>query len=146
MLNERYLTDVLHQAGLRATAQRMAIYKLLMQTNTHPSVNDIYSQLKEHFPTLSLATVYNTLNVLMEMGFVNALGSIGDDKVHLDGNLTPHINLACVKCHEIIDLQSELVEKMNAEIHQKSGYKVMGERVLYYGICPRCRRTTSACR
>lgn len=131
--------DIIRKAGLRATPQRIAICEYLIGTDSHPTANDIYVHLKDRFPSLSLATIYNTLDVMVGMGYVNALGSIGDDKVHFDGNVSPHINLACTKCHKIIDLQSELVAQLDSEIDQNSGYRVLGARVLYYGICPQCQ-------
>ncbi len=133
--------DVLHQAGMRATPQRIAICEFLAGTNAHPTSNDIYEQLKSRYPSLSLATIYNTLEVLAGMGYVNVLGSIGDDKVHFDGNTSPHVNLACIKCHKIVDIQSDYVDQMNSEIFQNSGYRIFGARVLYYGICPQCQST-----
>ncbi len=131
--------DIIRKAGLRATPQRIAICEYLIETDSHPTATDIYMKLKDRFPSLSLATIYNTLDVMVGMGYVNALGSIGDDKVHFDGNVSPHINLACTKCHKIIDLQSELVAQLDSEIDQNSGYRVLGARVLYYGICPQCQ-------
>lgn len=133
--------DVLHQAGMRATPQRIAICDFLARTDTHPTSNDIYEQLKSRYPSLSLATIYNTLEVLVGMGYVNALGSIGDDKVHFDGNTSPHVNLACIQCHKIVDVQSDLVDQLDSEINQNSGYRVLGARVLYYGVCPQCQST-----
>lgn len=133
-------SQLLHQAGLRVTPQRIAICEMLIHTEAHPTANDIYSELKDQYPSLSLATIYNTLDVLVGMGAVNALGSIGDDKVHFDGNTAPHINLACVKCHKIVDLPSPNIMAMDDEIHQHSGYQVLGSRVLYYGICPDCQK------
>jgi len=133
--------DIIRKAGLRATPQRIAICEYLIETDSHPTANDIYMKLKDRFPSLSLATIYNTLDVMVGMGYVNALGSIGDDKVHFDGNISPHINLACIKCHKIIDLKSELVAQLDSEIDQISGYRVLGARVLYYGTCPQCQST-----
>jgi len=135
--------DVLHQAGMRATPQRIAICELLAGTNTHPTSNDIYEQLKSRYSSLSLATIYNTLDILVGMGYVNVLGSIGDDKGHYDGDTSPHVNLACIKCHRIVDIQSDLVDQLDSEINQNSGYRVLGARVLYYGICPHCQSTSS---
>lgn len=135
------IIDLLHRAGLRATPQRVAICELLTITDTHPTSIEIYEQLKELYPSLSLATIYNTLDVLVEMGYVNMLGSIGDDNVHFDGNISPHVNLACIHCHKIIDLQSDLVDQLDSEINQNSGYRVLGARVLYYGVCPQCQST-----
>lgn len=139
-MNANYL-DALRRAGLRVTQQHIAICELLYRSDTHPTSNDIYQQLKERYPSLSLATIYNTLDVLVGMGYVNVLGSIGDDKVHFDGNTSPHVNLACIKCHKIVDLQSDLIDQLDSEINQNSGYRVLGARVLYYGICPQCQST-----
>jgi len=139
-MNINYL-DALHRAGFRVTPQRIAICEILAGTDTHPTSNDIYKQLKERYPSLSLATIYNTLDVLMGMGYVNVLGSIGDDKVHFDGNTSSHVNLACIRCQKIVDLQSDLVDQLDSEINQNSGYRVLGARVLYYGFCPQCQST-----
>jgi Fur family transcriptional regulator, peroxide stress response regulator len=131
--------QALRIAGLRVTPQRIAICKLLAETDTHPTANEIYSELKDLYPSMSLATIYNTLDVLVAKGTVNALGSIGDDRVHFDGNTSPHINLACIHCHKIIDISSDYVELMNIEINKHSGYHLLGSRVLYYGVCPACQ-------
>jgi Fur family peroxide stress response transcriptional regulator len=134
-------TALLHKAGLRVTPQRLAICQLLAETKSHPTANEIFLQLKERFPSISLATIYNTLDVLVGMGVVNALGSIGDGKVHFDGDTSPHINLACMFCHTIIDVESSYVNQIDADIADNSGYRLLGSRVLYYGICPDCQKT-----
>ncbi len=138
-MEKQGILDVLHKAGLRATPQRIAICELLLESHTHPTANEIYMDLKEKYPSLSLATIYNTLDVLVGIGLVNTLGSIGDDKVHFDADLNPHINLACVKCHEIIDTTSSFIDQLSLEINNKSGYKIFGSRILYYGYCPNCQ-------
>jgi Fur family peroxide stress response transcriptional regulator len=132
--------EKLHKAGLRVTPQRIAICRFIGETETHPTASEIFDHLKKEYPSMSMATVYNTLDVLVAAGAVNALGSIGDDKVHFDGNISPHINLACMRCHRIIDVDSEFVEQLNTEIIHHSGYQVLGSRVMYYGICPECQK------
>lgn len=141
MANEYNFVEILHKAGMRITPQRLAICKLITETDSHPTANNIYLELKKQYPSLSLATVYNTLDVLVAIGAVNMLGSIGDDKVHFDGNTIPHINLACVRCHKIVDVSSDLINQMDTEINQNSGYRLLGSRVLYYGICPECQKS-----
>lgn len=133
-------TNSLHRAGLRITPQRIAICKVLAENKDHPSAGDLYDALKVDYPSISLATIYNTLDVLVGLGLVNALGSIGDDKVHFDADTHPHINLACTKCHKITDLPSNFVDQLDQEISRQSGYQLMGSRLLYYGICPRCQQ------
>lgn len=118
----------------------MAVCQYLSETQTHPTAQQIYAQLKPDHPSLSLATVYNTLEALVELGTINALGSAGDDAVHYDADIEPHVNLACVSCHRVIDLPSEHVHALDDEIASISGYDLLGARVMYYGLCPECQR------
>ena len=133
------LASTLQQSGMRLTPQRMAICKLLADSKEHPSAAMIYEELRPQFQSLSLATVYNTLETLVGLGLVNVLGHVGDDHVHYDADLEPHVNLACVACHSIVDIPSENIDHLNNEITQASGYKLLGSRVLYYGLCPECQ-------
>lgn len=135
----QHLTHTLQQAGMRLTPQRIAICKLLAETGEHPAATAIHEQIRAQFPSLSLATVYNTLDTLVSLGAVNVLGHAGDDHVHYDANMEPHVNLACVRCHKISDIPSEHVHHLDSEITQASGYKLLGARVLYYGLCPTCQ-------
>jgi Fur family peroxide stress response transcriptional regulator len=139
MSNLPTLTSALHQAGMRLTPQRSAICELLTNSNEHPTAAIIYEELRPQFPSLSLATVYNTLDMLVSLGAVNVLGHAGDDHVHYDADLEPHVNLACISCHRIVDIPSEHIQHLNSEITQASGYKLLGSRVLYYGVCPECQ-------
>jgi Fur family peroxide stress response transcriptional regulator len=75
----------------------------------------------------------------VQLGVLNALGSAGDDAVHYDADLRPHINLACVSCHRVIDLPSEHIQNMEQEVVRTSGYRLLGVRMLYYGLCPDCQ-------
>ena len=133
------LTSSLKKSGLRLTATRTAICEYLAQTSEHPTAARIYDDLKGQYPSLSLATVYNTLDVLVSMGVVNVLGHAGDGNSHFDANIQPHINLACLNCHSIIDYPSEEPSKMEELISAESGYKLLGSRVMYYGLCPICQ-------
>jgi Fur family peroxide stress response transcriptional regulator len=110
------------------TPQRLAIYRLLLDTERHPTAQMIYEELQPQFPSLSLATVYNTLEKLVETGVVNALGAAGDSAVHYDGDTEPHVNLACISCHLVIDLPSQHVQALDQEVAASSGYQLLGAR------------------
>ncbi len=133
------LTATLKQARMRITPQRIAICKLLSESDEHPTASMIYEQVRAQYPSLSLATVYNTLEALVGLGAVNVLGHAGDDHVHYDADTSPHINLACVSCHKIVDVESLQVASIDSEISRASGYKLLGARVMYYGLCPKCQ-------
>jgi Fur family peroxide stress response transcriptional regulator len=138
------LITTLRQARMRITPQRIAICKLLTETDTHPTAGMIYEQVRAQYPSLSLMTVYNTLNTLVELGVVNALGHVGDDNVHYDVDLSPHINLACIACHKIVDIPFPQIHNFDNELSSASGYKLLGARLMYYGLCPECQKTTRA--
>lgn len=136
------LTTTLQQAGLRITPQRIAICRLLSETDTHPTAAMIYKHVRAQYPSFSMATVYNTLDALIGLGAVNVLGGAGDDSVHYDADTSPHINLACISCHKIVDIDSQQVSNIDHEISNRSGYKILGARILYYGFCPDCQTST----
>ncbi len=139
-VHEERLIEALRKAGLRLTPQRLAVCRFLASTDTHPTAQDVYRALKPDFPSLSLATVYNTLETLVSLGAIHALGDAGDDTTHYDADITPHINLVCIRCHRIIDLPNETVAALKEEAASQSGYRILGARVIYYGLCPDCQR------
>lgn len=143
-MNTQTLAHTLQQSGLRLTPQRIAICELLANSKEHPSARQIYELLKPRFPSLSLATVYNTLEVLTSLGVVHALGPAGDGQIHYDADTSPHVNLACTRCHQIVDLESQHVQALEAEVSAHSGFKLIGANVMYYGLCPQCQQEENA--
>ena len=137
-----YFTSTLKQTGMRLTPQRIAICQLLSETNTHPTAAMIYGLIRGQYPSLSLMTVYNTLKMLVDLGVVNALGNAGDGQVHYDGNTAPHINLACISCHKIEDINLPNITDLGGDVSNASGYTLLGARLLYYGLCPDCQKLT----
>jgi Fur family transcriptional regulator, peroxide stress response regulator len=138
------LLQILRSAGMRVTAQRVAICDLLVESSEHPTAQQIFENLRSRYSSLSLATVYNTLETLVSLGVVNELGSVGDEAIHYDADLSPHVNLACLACHRVIDLPSAHIQQVAEEVEGASGYRLLGARVLYYGLCPECSGQRSA--
>lgn len=137
--NENKLYLAIQNAGLRLTPQRTAICFVLANSEDHPTAQEIFEILRPNYPGMSLATIYNTLDALTRVGAINALGGVGDGIVHYDADTSPHINLACLNCHNVIDYPSEHIEHVEAEVQASSGYRLLGARVLYYGLCPNCQ-------
>lgn len=141
MRSTHHLTEVekrFKRVGLRITPQRVAIYDLLRRTSEHPTAQTIYEQLKPKHPSLSLMTVYNTLNKLVQVGLVNDLGSVGDGFAHFDADTSAHINLACTNCNQIVDVETKTTKYLSDEISNRSGFQIMGNRLMFFGICPAC--------
>jgi Fur family peroxide stress response transcriptional regulator len=134
------LRQQLKKSGLRVTPQRMAIMQTLRQSKEHPTAEMIHQKIREQYPNIALGTVYYTLEKLVESGIVTALGPVGDDHVHYDGDMTVHSHLAGLSCHKIIDVPAPDLEGLTIEIETRIGFKVLGSNFVYYGICPDCQR------
>jgi Fur family peroxide stress response transcriptional regulator len=132
---EAKLRGAIRKAQLRLTPQRIEICRLLAEWETHPTAQAIYDELKRLYPSLSMTTVYGTLDTLVHLGAITSLGNVGDERVHYEVNTTPHINLACLSCHRIVDMASETVAELEREVQERIGAKVLSGRVVYYGEC-----------
>jgi Fur family peroxide stress response transcriptional regulator len=127
----------LRSAGYRITPQRLAIARIVVESEEHPSVEQIHRQVQEDFPTTSLATVYNTLERLKEMEEVLELPFSGGS--HYDGrNPRPHPHLVCIVCGAIEDLDIDLGSAAE-EVAATRGYADVRHRLEFYGVCPRCQ-------
>jgi Fur family peroxide stress response transcriptional regulator len=125
----------------RKTPQRLAIMKFLAGQRSHPSAEDVYAAVKKKFPTLSLATVYNTLEALRERGEVVEVG-FDPAKKRFDTVSESHHHLICVRCRKIVDIPERFSPVLTDA--EKKGYKVIRSQVDFHGLCPQCqrRRTT----
>lgn len=135
---EARLREALSQARLRLTPQRIEVCRVLAESEEHPTAQAIYDELKRQYPSLSMTTVYGTLDTLVKLGAITSLGNVGDERVHYEPNTTPHVNLACLSCHRIVDMASESVAQLEAEVQDRIGSKVLSGRVVYYGECIEC--------
>ncbi len=130
------MIDKIKKMGLKVTPQRLAIMNLLDGNQSHPSAEQIYKELKPQFPSLSLATVYNTLEALSEGGELQEV-RIKRDKRHFDPNAKPHTHFLCHICDNIFDLDLWPVElQVPGEVEQ---FMVQDCTLYLYGICPQCR-------
>ncbi|MCX5808805.1 MAG: transcriptional repressor [Proteobacteria bacterium] len=121
---------------MKLTPQRLAILDCLDGNTSHPSAADVFRAIALNFPTMSIATVYNTLETLKEKGVVKELG-IDSDKKRFDPNPEPHHHLICLNCKEIIDVFSYF--SLDLQENEKCGYEIVGNHVDFYGICPKCK-------
>ncbi len=136
----RAFAQGLRQAGLRITTSRLAICRLLAQSAEHPTAAYVYERLHADFPSLSLATVYNTLNTLLALGLLGDVGDVGDHQRHYDSNPKLHANLVCMQCRQIQDLEDNDLHTVKRRITQRSGYQLEGARLVFWGLCPKCAR------
>ena len=122
--------------GLKLTPQRLAILKYLENNREHPSAADIYRAVSKDFPTISPATVYNTLKALKRMKDVQEL-SIDADKKRFDPDTNEHNHLICVECRRIVDVE----RRFSPDIPdgERQDFEILYAHVDFYGLCPGCK-------
>jgi Fur family peroxide stress response transcriptional regulator len=139
---EERLTPILSKikgGDFRMTPQRLAIIKILISSESHPSVDDIYKEVRKLFPTTSLATVYKTITLLKELNEVLELG-FPDGSNRYDGNKPyPHPHAICTKCKKILDPEISSVHELSEEMKQKTGFIISSHRLDFFGLCPECQ-------
>ncbi len=123
----------------RITPQRLAILRVLANSEGHPSVEQIYARVKTDFPTTSLATVYKNVSLMKSLGEVLELG-FSDDSNRYDGNKPyPHPHLVCTNCKKIIDPDLSMLQDLTQELVQETGFQILNHRMDFFGICPECQ-------
>jgi Fur family peroxide stress response transcriptional regulator len=127
--------------GYKATPQRIAICRFALSSREHPSVQRIYKEVKEIHPTVSLATVYKTLQILTELGLIQEL-DFPKTQARFDSYVEPHINLVCLRCGSIRDIDDPAAREMVARIAAKAEFTRKRQRLDIYGVCKTCRSRT----
>ncbi len=131
------IVKAFREAGYRITRQREIVFDLLAKAKgRHPSARQIFDDLRESHDNVSVATVYNTLGALTRLGLIKVIEFESGDNRH-ETNLEPHINLICLSCNSIRDL--DIGPPIHVECARKQlGFTVKDFRLEYYGHCSEC--------
>lgn len=124
--------------GFKLTPQRIAILDYLYGNKKHPSAEEIFAAVSKKFPTMSFATVYNTLIALTERGIVVDL-TIDTERKRFDPNTEPHNHLICSACKRVVDVDMDFDFELPGSLN--TDFIITGKHVEFYGICSRCRAT-----
>ncbi|MCW6661728.1 transcriptional repressor [Aerococcaceae bacterium NML201209] len=138
---EDILSEVLlslKEKNFRITPQRKAILLYLIQSSHHPSVEDIYHDLLPEHPSMSLATVYNNLRVLVDEGLVYEMKFSGVTS-HFDFIGHKHYHVICDQCGKITDVSHIDLSFIHQMVHEQTDYSVNDTHLEIHGLCPQCR-------
>jgi Fe2+ or Zn2+ uptake regulation protein len=130
--------EALERANLRKTPQRLAIVRAFADDPSHPTAQVIFDRLRRELPTMSFATVYNTLAALERTGSCRTLridGPAGDSGTRFDPNVEPHDHAVCDRCGAVRDVPRDDERKAPA-LH---GFRIRAVERLYRGECAHCR-------
>ncbi len=136
MLDREKVISELTKSGIRLTPQRRAILDYLASTDLHPNAQQIFQEVQKIQPDIGLATIYNTLKRLVDLGLLKMLEVEPDNRY--ETNLGQHINLICDICGKIQDMDGGLTVNSEEVLH-RFGFQVFDSRLEYHGVCSICR-------
>ena len=131
--------QILREKGLKVTPQRIAVYNMLMSTHEHPNAEMIYKTLEPTNPTMSLATVYKTLDFFKQLGLVQEL-NVGEPSSRYDAVVQCHPHTVCKVCGRVDDLHLEALTEVTKKLVPDLDFDVEMEQLILYGTCSECRK------
>jgi Fur family transcriptional regulator, peroxide stress response regulator len=130
--------EALQSKGFRLTPHREAVHGYLASVDHHPTAEEVYLAVKAEGSRLSLATVYNALEALVEAGLASKL-AFGDGSARYDIRTDQHDHIHCLGCGMLRDLPPRLRRDSLGDVLE-AGFQVTGYRLELLGYCAACRQ------
>lgn len=130
------LTERFRDHGLKVTPQRQLIFRLLHASEVHPTADAVFEAARAEMPTISLKTVYQTLNDLAHMGELTTL-DVGTGASRFDPNVGRHHHLVCTHCGSVRDVEVD-ASTLTPPARTLDGFVVETTDVVFRGLCARC--------
>ena len=145
-MNEEKVKDLLREKGLKFPSQRLMVLNILSaHGDEHLTVEEIYDLAKEESPEIGLATIYRTVQVLLELHVIEKVTfDDGFARYELNGEETGsghrHHHAICTQCGKVYSLETDLLDTLEKQVFESLGFEVTDHEVKLYGLCSACRR------
>ncbi len=144
-ISQEKFKKMLKEKGLKVTNQRLLVLEVLAEhRDKHMTAEDIYELVKEDSPEIGLATIYRTVQLLLEMQLIDRINlddgciryEIGD---LFDGkNKHHHHHLICKSCGKVFAFKDDLLDELESHIEEATGFHVLDHELKFYGQCKEC--------
>ena len=126
----------------RNTVQRQIILNTLVKLNSHPTIDEIYTEIHRNHPSISKTTVYRNLRHLADNGIIRRV-SLPDGLERYDGQSEQHYHFRCKNCGNTLDVDIDYLAEINGKVQEKYGIQVDEHDVVFTGICQKCKNYSS---
>ncbi|MBL0721777.1 MAG: transcriptional repressor [Sulfurovum sp.] len=127
--------EILQNYNLKVTPQRLEIVDILHK-NGHINIDDLYKELQNKFPSLSLATIYKNINIMCDKLFLLEV-KIPHQKNVYELSKKEHSRVVCSKCNAIMDINLDTLNILN-QAKKLSNYNLDTSLIVFNGTCPKC--------
>lgn len=125
---------------IKRTRQKEAILRVLRSTNSHPTAEWIFSEVRKEIPHISLGTVYRNLRQLREKGEILEL-EVNGAPGRFDANTEEHYHFRCVRCGCVCDVDEPVSKGLGKRVARKTGFKISDYRLEFRGLCKECQKS-----
>lgn len=125
--------------SLGLTKQRQAVLRAIRGSDKHLTANEVFDDARRLLPSISFATVYNSLNYLKKEGLISEI-RFGTDAKLYDRKLTQHDHAICNSCGKLVDLELTLPDGLLEEAADRSKFKAESIELTLRGLCPKCSK------
>lgn len=133
------LGPTLREAGLRATAQRIAILAILRSTRDHLSVDQVADQVRSRLGTISQQAVYNVLGALTTAGLARRIEPAGGPALFEGRVADNHHHVVCRRCGSVADIECVVGAAPCLEASDTHGFQLDEAEITFWGLCPECQ-------
>lgn len=130
------LTELFRARGFKVTPQRQCIFRVLHGSSIHPTAEAVHAEVVAQMPTVSLRTVYQTLNDLTAMGELVPL-DVGTGATRFDPTLAPHHHVVCDGCGRIHDIHADFGQVV-VPAGAEDGFTITATEITFRGLCEQC--------
>ena len=130
----------LSEMGVALTRKRVKALEALASSDHHPSARELHAEVRRIYPSTSLATIYNTIELLKEAGQIMELEFSGSANRYDGRRPDSHPHLICLECRSVEDMDVGGWSEVSLNhLSEATGYKLVRQRADYYGLCPACQ-------
>ncbi len=123
---------------LNLTKQREVVLQVIRETEAHLTASEVFDKSKQLLPTISFATVYNSLRYLKDAGHIAEI-SFGNGASRFDSLTSRHDHALCTKCGKLVDMEIELPPEVINFAARFSKFKLESIELTLRGLCPECK-------
>jgi Fur family transcriptional regulator, stress-responsive regulator len=134
------VTERLHEAGLRATATRVAVLGVLDASSDHPRVDQVIARVRGSGVSISTQAAYDVCEALHEAGLARRIEPAGGPARFESRTGDNHHHLVCRSCGAAVDVDCAIGEAPCLDPSDAQGFAVDEAEVTYWGLCPACQR------
>jgi Fur family transcriptional regulator, peroxide stress response regulator len=124
--------------GQKLTPQRETVLRVIVDREDHPTASEIFAAARQRLPSISYATVYNSLRYLKEAGLVQEI-RFGDSASRYDGITDRHDHAICNECGKLVDFDLPQTAELMKAAARKSHFQPESVHLTLRGLCADCR-------